>query len=110
MDFPEWYTVRTLQDQVYEWSLHNFGDQPAHRPLLGVGEELGELASAVGALNHAFLKQEQQIRMDEDHQQQMEDAVGDIVIYLADFCSRSQLNMDKCIRDAWRTVQKREWK
>lgn len=97
-----WLTLNELQYQVNTWSRANFGDQPAYRPLLGVSEECGELC-------HAFLKQEQNIRMDEDHKAQMADAVGDIVIYLLDFCARSGLSLEECLRDAWTVVQQRDW-
>lgn len=92
-----------LQNEVGAWSRKNFGDQPAYRPLLGVAEETGELC-------HAFLKKEQNIRLEENHDAKLKDAVGDIVIYLADFCERTGINLDQCIYDAWSLVQEREWK
>lgn len=78
--------LQNIQAEVAAWSQKNFGDQPAWRPLLGIGEELGEL-------NHAYLKREQGIRQDEDHDAAMRDAVGDIVIFLCDFSSRARFPM-----------------
>jgi hypothetical protein len=63
-----------LQDEVREWSVRNFGDNPAHRPILGIIEELGELIKA------------------EHHDRntlEAIDAVGDVMIYMADFCGKT---------------------
>src|SRR5688572_17945800 len=50
------------QKEVVAWGKRNFGEQPAHRFLLGMLEELGELS-------HAHLKQEQGIRgTNEEHE------------------------------------------
>lgn len=103
MNFAKWHTVTDLQNQVHEWSKANFGDQPAYRPLLGISEEVGELC-------HAHLKTEQNIRMEEDHEAARKDAIGDIVVYLCDYCSRSNLSFEECIRMAWDVVQKRDWR
>lgn len=97
-----WQTLSELQYQVKVWSRKNFGDQPSWKPLLGVGEEVGEL-------NHSYLKLSQGIRMNEDHQAKMRDAVGDIVIYLADFCDREGINLEECVNDAWQEVEARDW-
>lgn len=68
----------TLIAQRNEWVAHNFPDGPSHQPThgtFGVMEEIGELA-------HAHLKEEQQIRMNEDHVAKAQDAIGDTMIYL----------------------------
>lgn len=103
MDFDRWDTLSSFQHQVATWSKDNFGDQSFMLPLLGVGEEVGEL-------NHAVLKNIQGIRTDENHTEQAEDAVGDIVVYLADFCERYGLSLENCVREAWNIVQHRDWK
>jgi len=92
----------TLQQAVAEWSEKNFGTQEAWKPLLGVGEELGEL-------NHAYLKMSQKIRQNENHEAKLKDAVGDIVIYLADFCASYGISLDECVTTAWNEVSKRDW-
>lgn len=78
----------SLVTEVGEWSRENFGDQPARYPLLGIGEEIGELATSV-------LKRAQGIDTADKYTDPTEvgavaekDAVGDITIYLADFTSR----------------------
>ena len=72
--------LNKIQDEIAEWTERNFPTHPAYHPLLGVAEEVGELS-------HAHLKQEQSIRTGEDHQADLFDAVGDIKIYLLDYCN-----------------------
>lgn len=97
--------MNDLQEEVAEWSERNFPDQPAENPLLGVGEEYGELT-------HAVLKDKQGIRLDESDVslEAEKDAVGDMVIFLADFCSRRGYDLGDCIEMAWDgKVSGREW-
>ena len=92
------------QERVREWiEKQPFHPQQAWQPLLGIGEELGEL-------NHAFLKRSQGIRGDaEEHRRAMYDAVGDIMVYLAGFCIAEQISMGECLKVAWTEVSKRDW-
>lgn len=96
-DYNGTLTFRQLQTENDEWATRNFPDtmnNPAyngHRPLLGVDEEVGELAKAfsesvalnnvlvaLGVLNHAQLKGEQAIRHTPEEIAEMKnDAVGD---------------------------------
>lgn len=94
-----------LQVEVGEWSQRNFGDQPSYRPLLGVVEEVGELS-------HAHLKHEQGIRgMDDQLAKAAKvDAVADIIVYLADYCHRSEIDLDKAVTETWEKVSRRNWK
>ena len=92
-----------LQSQVAAWSRKNFGDQPSYRPLLGVVEEVGELC-------HAHLKGEQGIRHTAAELVAMQkDAVGDIVIYLLDYCEREGIDLAECVVGAWEQVKRRDW-
>lgn len=92
-----------LQHEVGEWARKNFGERPSDDPLLGVGEEFGELC-------HAHLKQKQKIRTGEDHFVKIKDAVGDIVIFLCDYCHVRGISLELCVEKAWDEVQKRDWK
>ena len=67
-----------LQQEVGEWSRQNFGDQSHLNPLLGSIEEIGELARAVSY--GAKLED-------------IEDAIGDAIVYLADFCARRNISL-----------------
>ena len=93
-----------LQREVGVWSLHNFGAEPAYRKLLGVGEELGELC-------HAHLKGEQGIRgFSAETKSAKEDAIGDLIIYLADYCDKSGIDLDHAVEKTWALVSQRDWK
>ena len=96
-------TFRELQEQQAVWAARNFGDTPPHRPLLGALEELGELA-------HAHLKDEQGIRgTSEHHTAKKKDAIGDIIVYLADYCTRQGFSLQEAIELTWSEVSQRDW-
>jgi NTP pyrophosphatase (non-canonical NTP hydrolase) len=95
--------IREIQENQKPWVAHNFGDRPAWMPLLGVMEELGELA-------HSFLKREQGIRVGENHDEKIKDAVGDIVLFLMDFCSANNIDLQSVVSDTWEHVKDRDWK
>jgi NTP pyrophosphatase (non-canonical NTP hydrolase) len=100
-------TFKDLQDGVALWGRQNFGDEeerPSYHPLLGVQEEVGELS-------HAHLKQEQGIRgTPEELEAKAKDAVGDIVIFLADYCTLRGFDMQEIVEETWQHVSKRNWK
>jgi hypothetical protein len=77
--------IRKVMKEQKAWSLHNFGPTTPENqsdPLIGVIEELGELA-------HAVLKKKQGIRgTPEEHNAAMFDAVGDMQIFLLDAMNR----------------------
>lgn len=101
MSYPK--DLSDWQGDVREWSTRNFGNVPSWQPLLGIGEELGEL-------NHAHLKAVQGIRgTAEEHRAAQVDAVGDILIYLLDYCSRENIDALQCLRQAWNEVSQRDW-
>lgn len=82
--------LKDVQMEVGEWSEENFGaEQPSHYPLMGAGEELGELI-------HSILKRKQGIRQDEEDVgvEAERDAVGDIGVYLMDFLYREGYVID----------------
>lgn len=64
--------LKKIQEEQLKWSTRNFGNTPAHRPLLGVIEEFGEFCVAAAAGDDA----------------QVVDAIGDIGIYMLDYCNR----------------------
>ncbi len=92
-----------LQAQVGLWSRRNFPKNKPYFPLLGAFEECGELA-------HAHLKQEQGIRGTiAEHEAAKKDAVADIVIYLADYCERHDIDMASAVEETWDQVRTRDW-
>lgn len=97
------FDLKDFQDGVGRWSEKNFGDQPSSNPLLGVVEEVGELS-------HAHLKGLQGIRHTPDEIKAMKvDAVGDIMVYLADYCHREGIDLEQAVIDTWQKVSKRDW-
>jgi NTP pyrophosphatase (non-canonical NTP hydrolase) len=63
-------------------------------------EEVGELA-------HAHLKMEQGIRA--ANRAEAQDALGDILIYMASYCNTNGYDMATCLENAWEEVSQRDW-
>lgn len=95
-------SLRDLQEEIGKWADKNFKDRFTYQPLLGAVEEIGELA-------HAYLKQDQGIRTNEDHIENKMDAVGDIVIYLIDYCNTEGFDFSDILYGTWDSVQQRDW-
>lgn len=98
----------TLQSRLHLWRRKNFGENETVKEslvnqVLGVAEEAGELA-------HAHLKLRQGIRGSEQGMLEAEkDAVGDILIFLAGFCSYRGWNMQAIFEDTAAHVMERDW-
>ncbi len=96
-------SLNILQDQHKKWIEHNFPNATSDMQFKGLVEEVGELA-------HALLKREQNIRgSQENYNEKIKDAIGDIVIFLSGFCIQEGLDLHKCVFDTWKEVQKRDW-
>lgn len=92
-----------FQAEQREWQERNFPGNAGHSALLGLVEEVGELS-------HAHLKTEQGIRGTvEEHRAEAEDAIGDIMVYLAGYCNNNGYDLDGCLKRAWDEVKKRDW-
>lgn len=86
------------------WLRRNFPNDDAGRQLLGVVEEVGELA-------HAHLKGQQGIRHTPAEIREMKvDAVADIVIFLTGYCVNEGIDMDSAVELAWDQVRQRDWR
>ena len=95
--------LNELQKRHKVWARKNFGDQESIDYILGVTEEVGELS-------HAFLKRKQGIRNNEKHNDNINDAIGDIVVFLAGFCNSEGLDFEQIVNETWNEVEKRDWK
>lgn len=96
--------LRELQAEHAEWMRRNFGDDmEPWRPLLGLMEELGEIA-------HAFLKRRDGIRLSEDHLAKMRDGAGDLVIFLAGFATTMGFDLEGAVAETWAKVKRRDWR
>lgn len=96
--------IAELQNNLKEWLDYNFPDATSEDQFFGIVEEVGELA-------HAELKTKQQIRgyTEKKRMEEVKDAVGDIFIYLCNYCNRRKIKMDECIEMAYNTIMKRDW-
>lgn len=95
-------SMAELQLRQRAWSRRNFPNQKNYQCILGLVEEVGELA-------HAHLKLEQGIRLEENLEDKRKDAVGDIVIFLAGYCNGVNISLSECVSKAWEEVSKRDW-
>lgn len=95
-------SLQMLQEEVKEWSTKNFPDAKPYQPLLGAAEEIGELC-------HAHLKMEQNIRTNQNHKDDAEDAIADCIIYLADYAWRNGYDLQNAINKVWPKVKQRDW-
>lgn len=86
-------TLFDLQKELYRWQIWNFGEQEAERVILGICEETGELC-------HSLLKSLQGIRgTPEEHDSNMRDAIGDIMIYSINYLSGVDERMPSFLPD-----------
>ncbi len=77
-----------LQAEVGTWSLLNFGNEPPHMQVLGVIEELGELEQAMAVYAVTPPRERYASRP------AVEDAAGDTMIFIADYCARQNHSLE----------------
>lgn len=77
-----------IQEEVGAWSVRNFPKNTPYEPLLGMGEELGEI-------KHAVLKQKQGIRgvTPAEAAAAVADGLSDLLIFALDYASRRKYTM-----------------
>lgn len=95
--------LHDIQQDQRRWQEHNFPGRESWVPLLGVVEELGEIA-------HAYIKKHQGIRIQEDHTAKLKDGAADLVIFLCDFASSMGFDLEEEVRRTWAVVKQRDWK
>jgi len=84
-------TIEEFQTQQLAWTQHNFGEAPEYHPLLGIVEEMGELA-------HSKLKSLQGIRGSMAiHDAEGKDAIGDCTIFLTDYCTKKSWQLNEIL-------------
>lgn len=98
--------LKQLQNEIQEWVEYNFlQGKPSdpNKPLFGAMEELGELS-------HAHLKQMQGIRgTAKEHELAAKDAIGDLIVYLIDYCNSRNFDLQEIVESTWNEVKKRDW-
>src|SRR5581483_12067265 len=96
-------SIQEIQAENASWVQANFPHHNTDHPLLGVIEEVGELC-------HAVLKRKQNIRTEEDHIEKERDAIGDIVIFLMDYCTCRGYDLTTVVNEVWEKVRLRDWR
>lgn len=96
--------LNKFQNDLNNWLNYNFPNTTSDQQIKGVMEELGELC-------HADLKCQQGIRGydSEKEEAELKDAVGDIIIYLTNYCNKKNINLKECIVNAYSEIAKRDW-
>lgn len=97
-------TLAAFNALHHHWTEHNFPNATPWEPLVGMVEELGELA-------HAHLKGVQSIRhtAKEIHKMKI-DAIGDILVYLSHYCRLQNIDPEEALWTAWLQIKDRDWK
>lgn len=95
--------LEQIQAEVKKWTKENFPSASLWEPLLGMGEELGELY-------HAHLKWMQGIRGAPDSlAEEAKDALGDLLIFTMHYCNLRGWNLEEILIEVWSRVKKRDW-
>lgn len=103
LPFPPLFMLRDLQCEMGMWQKYNFPNRGPEDPFYGLVEEVGELA-------HALLKRKQGIRGTyEEHTEKAKDAIGDWLVFCADFCNAQGWDLQQILEDTWREVRDRDW-
>lgn len=96
-------TLSDIQEEREHWVAYNFPNHQETDSILGVVEEMGELA-------HHLLKRGQGIRGgDVDHDAEIRDACADLVIFLLGIASHEGFDLMDEIRVTWDQVRRRDW-
>jgi len=95
--------LKEIQAEIVEWREHNFPGNTAVQQFLGMVEELGEIS-------HAILKGQQGIRgYSEDDTAEIQDGVGDLMIFLINFCDLNGWDTLEILQNTWDEVKQRDW-
>lgn len=79
-----------LQNDLSDWLKHNFPDTTSDHQIKGVMEELGELCEADLVY---------QVNPNDTSRRTFMDAVGDVMIYLFNYCNKMDIMLVDCISD-----------
>lgn len=92
--------LNKLQPEIAAWRVKNFPESGMIHQFMGMVEEMGELS-------HAILKDQQGIRGATELE--AKDAVGDVLIYMINFCSTLGWDLEEILCDTWDQVKHRDW-
>ena len=93
-----------LQKDLFLWLNVNFPNATSDTEIKGVMEELGELC-------HADIKYTDAIRGFDKAKYELKakDAIGDMVVFLMNYCSYKNIKFSDCIKIACKNVLNRNW-
>ena len=89
----------TIQNEIAIWHIRNFPKSNAEKMLIGMMEELGELA-------HANLKGSE---LNKNLSIEERDALGDIVIFLLEYCNMRNFRFVDILNETWTKVKRRDY-
>lgn len=90
--------------ELLKWLEHNFPNRHPDEQLLGLVEEVGELC-------HAQLKGRQGVRHTAAQIRELKiDAVGDILIFLHNYCLCEGIDIDAALETTWEKVAQRDYR
>ena len=92
-----------LQAEIRDWRMYNFPDTTPTEQYMGMVEELGELS-------HTMLKDIQGIRGGGVAEDEMKDAIGDLSIFMINFCDMKGWDYEKVLALTWEQVAGRDWR
>jgi NTP pyrophosphatase (non-canonical NTP hydrolase) len=94
----------TLQRLQKDWSDYNFPGQTPSQSLLGMTEELGEIA-------HSVLKYQQGIRGANavSLKADIKDGIGDFCMFAMQLCNHYGISFAECLETAWHEIKTRDW-
>jgi NTP pyrophosphatase (non-canonical NTP hydrolase) len=101
-------SLRDLQVEHSRWAAYNFPEAPGEQFLMGMMEEMGELA-------HCHLKASQAIRGFTDgfggdaYLTAATDAIADFIIFAAGYCNRMGIDLEMAVQETWEKVRERDW-
>jgi NTP pyrophosphatase (non-canonical NTP hydrolase) len=113
-----------LQKECAEWAARMFPNRSADGRLHGMTEELGELAieqleqlvpflhitRQLGLIAHHHAKEKAGIRGSSDfHIAKAKDAIGDITLFMLDYCTLRGWSLETIIKETWEEVKQRDW-
>lgn len=125
--------LQDIANEVARWQSYNFEQSGGSAAFKGLVEEFGELVeklaednigeylapqematllrvqAALGRIAHSNLKAEQNIREDQSHRASEIDAIGDMLIYLIDYCNQRDIDIAAALCDTWSSVRERDW-
>jgi NTP pyrophosphatase (non-canonical NTP hydrolase) len=92
-----------MQKEVSDWRAYNFPNSTPEEQYMGIVEELGELS-------HVMLKDRQGIRDIGDTEALAQDAIGDMAIFMINFCDMHGWDFEKILATTWEQVAGRDWR